>query len=81
MEDLIKLRDYAEQNEISWYICKQWLNNGLKTIGKRPYRTKKAWINEFLDNYEEDKPQQLSTKHQNKLRPKCNTKIDFNKYL
>ena len=81
MEDLINLREYAEQNGTSWFICKQWIDNGLKTVGKRPYKTKKIWIDKFLEDYEENKPQRITSKHQLRAKSKCNSKIDINKFL
>jgi len=78
VEELINLRQYAEQNGISWFICKQWINAGLKTIGKRPYRTKKSWIDDFMENFEENKPQRTVSRRQ---KVKCNSKIDLDQFL
>ena len=78
MEDLIMLKDYAKENGFSMYTMKQWIENGLKHIGTRPYRTKVKWINEYI---EENAIQKQSCtkkfKKQRIARQVCSNKIEL----
>lgn len=82
MEDLINLKEYAQQYHISWHTCKKWIEQGLKHIGTRPYKTKKVWIDEFLENYSEADSTPKARVSINKPRHSMSSrKFDINDYV
>lgn len=87
-EELIDLKDYAKQQGYSWYTMKHWLNNGLKHLGERPYKTTLNWISEYIEANAVQK-ESTSILVVNRRKPKfqkmskvnCNTKFNIEDYI
>lgn len=85
-DELILLRDYAKEHGYSMYLMKQWIEDGLKHKGTRPYRTKLSWINEYIENSATQKnnsnqarTSKKSTRIASKIR--CGSRIDINEFI
>ena len=53
MEELMTVEEYVKKcnkKGISKYIVRQWIANGMRHIGNRPFLIKEAWVEEYIEN-------------------------------
>ena len=87
-DDLIYLNDYAKEHNFSWHTMRKWLDNGLRHLDEKPYKTTLNWINEYIETHsvqKENSTIMVLSKQKYKIPKKqgtsCTKKINIEDFL